>query len=138
MLSKMLCTLAVLAACVSTCASQDLTVRVVDESSQLPVKKALIRVHYGCWQPMLPVELKQTTNDLGVAVLLSLRPLEFCVFPDYAYSSIEKMQAFTSPENAESMAKFQNKPLTSLPATITFHVRRLSFSERLRNFFRYD
>jgi hypothetical protein len=89
---------------------------------------------------MRPVELKEKTDSNGIAVFrsVSISPLEFCIFPDYAYASQEQQFLFTSPEYAQEHAKYLGRVSTALPAEITFHVRKLSFGERLRNLFRYD
>ncbi len=91
---------------------------------------------------MRPIELKQKTGPDGVATFksVSLSPLEFCVFPDDVFESQEKGYAFTSPQDAQSHSKTLDleKVLTALPADITFHVRRYTFLEWLRNFSKYD
>jgi hypothetical protein len=89
---------------------------------------------------MRPKELRQKTNAVGIATFhsVSLTPLEFCVFPDYAYAAQEQPFLFTSPPDAENYKKYLGKVFTILPADVTFHVRRLSFAERIRNLFRYD
>jgi len=89
---------------------------------------------------MRPIELKQKTNAAGIAIFhsVSVSPTEFCVFPDYAYDSQEQPFMFTSPQDAQNQIKYSGKVFTTLPNEITFHVRRLSFAEHLRKFFRYD
>jgi hypothetical protein len=121
------------------CRAQDLTVHMIDETSKQPVGNALIRLHYGCWHSMKPVELKERTDSNGVAIFksVSLSPLEFCVFPDYEYASQEKAYVFTSPEDAQSHSKTLDieKVSTALPANITFHVRRYTLAEQIKTFF---
>lgn len=135
---------AVLAIALFTCclrgAVAQLTVHVVENGSNKPLSNVLVRLHYGCAHSMHPVELKEKTNAAGVATFpsVSLSSLEFCVFPDYAYESKEQQFMFTSPQDTPMYEKYINKPLTALPADITFHVRRYTFGERVRNLFRYD
>jgi hypothetical protein len=89
---------------------------------------------------MRPVELKQKTDNNGIAVFrsVSISPLEFCIFPDYPYASQEHELLFASPKYAQEHAKYLGKVFIALPAEATFHVRKLSFGERLRDLFRYD
>ena len=118
----------------------DLTVKVLDQTTGKPVSDALIRLHYDCWHSVRPTELKQRTDASGVAVFhsLSIGPREFCIFPDYAFAAMEQQFAFTSLQAAASLIGQKEHVLTSLPSEVTFHVRRLSLSERIRNLFRYD
>ena len=123
------------------CRGQDLTVHVVDQQGKRPVVNAVVRLHYGCNHSMRPIELKQKTNADGVAIFhsVSLSPLEFCVFPDLdTYASQELPYLFTSPQDARNEAKSLNKVFTTLPAEVTFHVRRRTFFERLRHLSAYD
>jgi hypothetical protein len=137
---KIIFWLALIVSCVYPSNAQDLTVHMIDRDTKQPIGNALIRLHYGCWHSMRPVELKQKTDAAGTAVFnsVTLSPLEFCVFPDYAYASQEQTVVFTSPSEGQNYSKYQGRIFTSLPTEITFHVRRLSFIERLRNLLRYD
>lgn len=129
-----------LSGCFMRIEAQDLTVRVLDQNSQKPLASVLVRLHYGCWHSMRPVEVKERTNASGIAVFHSpsLKPLEFCVFPDYAFASQEQPYVFTSPEEARGFSKYSGTVISSLPNEVTFHVRRLSLSERIRKLFSYD
>jgi hypothetical protein len=120
--------------------AQDLTVKIIDQSTQKPVGDALVRLHYGCMHSMRPIELKQRTNAAGVAVFhsVALSPHEFCVFPDYAFQPQEQPYVFTSPQDAATYSKYSGRIISTLPNQIAFHVRRLSLSERIRKLFRYD
>jgi hypothetical protein len=120
--------------------AQELTVHVINEASKQPVSNALVRLHYGCTHSMRPIELKQKTNAVGMAIFhaVTLTPYEFCVFPDYAYASQEQPLLFASPREAENYNKYAGKVFTTLPAEVSFHVRRLSVAERIRNLFRND
>jgi hypothetical protein len=120
--------------------AQSLTVHVLSESNH-PEEGVLIRLDYGCSHSMRPIVLKQKTNAAGIAIFqsLSLTPLEFCVFPDDEYATREHPYVFTSPEDAaRNYTKSINKVFTELPAEVTFHVRRRSFSERIRQLFSSD
>jgi hypothetical protein len=132
--------IALVAACGQLAPSQDLTVKLVDERNDQPVSNAIVRLHYGCWHSMRPIEQKQRTDTTGVAVFhsVSLEPLEFCLFPDYAYTSQERGFIFTSPDHRGLYSKYDGRIVTELPSSVTFHVRRLSLHERIRNIFRYD
>jgi hypothetical protein len=132
---KFLCGLLALTTVTLQTSSQDLTVKVLHQDSNAPVSNALIRLHYGCWHSMRPIELKQKTNAQGIAIFhsLSLTPHEFCVFLDRdVFASAEQTIAFSSPSEAAQYSKFSGTIKTTLPAEITFYVRRLSFGERLR------
>jgi hypothetical protein len=122
--------------------AQDLTVNVIDERSKQPVSNALVRLHYGCFHSVRPIELKQKTNSAGIAVFhsVTLSPLEFCVFPDLNTFAFQEQipYVFTSLKDAQNYTKSLNKVFTALPAKVTFHVRRYSLTERLKNFWRYD
>jgi hypothetical protein len=89
---------------------------------------------------MRPIELKQRTNAAGVAVFhsVSLSPHEFCVFPDYAFQVQEQPYLFASPQETPNYNKYGGQVLSTLPGQVTFHVRHLTLSERIRNLFRYD
>jgi hypothetical protein len=124
-----------------SCRAQDLTVHIIDQQTKQPVVDAMVRLHYGCDHSMRPIELKQKTNTAGIAIFqsVSLSPLEFCVFPDLdAYASQELPYFFSSPQDAVNQAKSLNKVFTTLPAEITFHVRRRNFFERIRHLSAYD
>jgi len=121
--------------------AQDLTVRVIDQSTNKPLTNVLIRLHYGCQHSMRPVELKRKTDSNGIAIFrsVSVSPLEFCVFPDDdAFASREQPFLFAAPKDAPNYDKYLGKVVIALPTEITFHVRKLTFGERLRNLFRYD
>jgi len=137
---KALLVLALFALSLRMVDAQDLTVRVINQSTNKPLASLLVRLHYGCQHSMRPVELKQKTDSNGIAIFRSVSfiPLEFCVFPDYAYASQEQTILFTSPKDAQIYAKYSGKFFTSLPTEIAFHVRKLSVAERVRDFFRYD
>ena len=137
---KQIFTLGLLTLAVSCCA-QDLTVHALDQQIKHPVGNAIVRLHYGCNHSMRPVELKQKTNADGIAIFrsISVSPLEFCVFPDLdAYASQELPYVFTSPQDAVSQTKSLDRVFTTLPAEVTFHVRRRSFFERIRHLAAYD
>jgi hypothetical protein len=68
----------------------------------------------------------------------SLKPLEFCVFPDDALASQELPYLFTSREEVSSFSKYSGTVFSSLPNEVLFHVRRLSLFERIRKLFGYD
>jgi hypothetical protein len=135
-----LLSLAFLLICCGSSEAQDLTVKVIDQITNKPLSNVLIRIHYGCSHSVRPVELKQKTDTNGNAIFhsVSVSPTEFCVFPDYAYSSKEPPVLFTSPSEAQQYTKSLNKVSTELPAEITFHVRRLRIAERFRNLWRWD
>jgi hypothetical protein len=99
--------------------AQDLTVSVIDEVSKQPVANALVRLHYGCFHSMRPIELKQKTNSAGIAVFhsVTLSPLEFCVYPDLEEFSFQEEipYLFTSPQDAHNYAKSLNRVFTALP-----------------------
>jgi hypothetical protein len=120
--------------------AQDLTVHIIDESNTQPIENALVRLHYGCSHSMRPIELKQKTDAAGIAIFcsVSVSPIEFCVFPDYAYDAQEQPFMFTSPSDAQNQIKYLGTVFTTLPNEVTFHVRRLTFLEHLRKFLRYD
>ena len=118
--------------------AQDLTVHIVDQDSKKPVAQALVRLHYGCSHSTRPIELKQKTDSAGTVVFrsVSLKPLEFCVFPDLdAFASQELPYLFAAPQ--EDNSKSLNNVFTVLPADVTFHVRRRSFLERIRHYGTY-
>ncbi len=140
MMKRRLLRLVLLSCCLQSLRADDLTVKVLDQTTGKPVTGALIRLHYDCWHSVRPTELKQRTDASGVAIFrsLSIGPREFCVFPDYAFAATEQQFAFTSPQIKASLIGQPSHALTSLPSEVTFHVRRLSLSERLRNLFRYD
>lgn len=124
-----------------TAHAEDLKVTTLSEDgNHHPVPNVLIRLHYGCWHSMRPIELKQKTGPDGVATFKSvtLSPLEFCVSPDDTFEPQERGYLFTSPEDAKNFLTSAEEVRTTLPAEITFHVRRYTFWEWLRNFARYD
>ena len=119
--------------------SQDLTVKVFEQSTSQPVRNALVRLHYGCMRSMRPIELKARTDAMSIAVFpsVSLTPLELCVLPDYDFDTREQTGLFASPKNGIA-EKYSGQVVDSLPNTLTFHVRRLSFFENLRKLFSYS
>jgi hypothetical protein len=138
---KLIFTLVLLSTLAVNCSAQDLTVHVIEQKTKQPVANAMVRLHYGCDHSMRPIELKQKTDAAGIAIFhsVSLSPLEFCVFPDLdAYASQELPYVFTSPQSAGNSTKSLNKIFTTLPAEVTFHVRRRSFFERIRHLSAYD
>jgi hypothetical protein len=122
------------------CQAQDLTVHVIDQHSKQPLANALVRLHYGCWHSMRQIEIKQKTNDAGIAIFhsVSLKPLEFCITPDSDAYDTRELYVFASPEDAQNYTKSLNTVFTTLPAEVTFHVRQRSFAERVRNIFRWE
>ena len=140
MRKQQLLLLVLLTCCLTRSGAQDLTVHVLDQNTKMPVADALVRLHYGCWHSVRPVELKQKTDASGIVVFhsLSIGPREFCVFPDYTFEAQVQQFAFTSPEVASTYGGHSGHVFSSLPGDVTFHVRRLSLSERIRNFLRYD
>jgi hypothetical protein len=127
--------------CIGHCPAQDLTVNILDQQTLKPVVNAVERLHYGCDHSMHPIELKQKTNAAGTTTFhsVSLQPLEFCVFPDLdTYASQELPYVFMTPTDAAHQHKSLNKVFTTLPAEVSFHVRRRSFFERLRHLSAYD
>jgi hypothetical protein len=133
--------LAFLFLCGDSSEAQDLTVKVIDQITNKPLSNVLIRLHYGCTHSVRQVELKEKTDSDGNAFFhsVSVSPTEFCVFPDYAYSSQEPPVLFTSSgEYQQHYTKSLNKVFTELPAEVIFHVKRLSIAERFRNFWRWD
>lgn len=120
----------------SCCAAQGLTVKLIDEATGRPVRNALVRLRYGCWHSMRPIELTERTDATGNAIFASasLGQYEFCVFPDYKFDSQEGQILFVPPSAPGEYSKYLGKLVTALPAVVTFHVRRLTVGERIRNF----
>jgi hypothetical protein len=127
----LLITLVIFTLHIPSCAAQDLTVHVIDMKTNQPFKNVRVGLRYtynnGKWVHYK--ENRAKTDKTGVAVFhsLTLNSYTLCVLsPDPMH--------FDSKENGYCFGSNEAKKLytgiaTTIPAEVTFHVHRYSFTE---------
>jgi hypothetical protein len=128
----------------SLCLAQDITVHVVESGTLKPIPGIDLNLRIDCMNPKRPKAFQQRTDPAGVAVFraVSLKTDPICIdLFSIAYRSLDLDAVFASPYDAErlkSADKMKNPIITSLPAEVTFHVRKRTLSEQLHFMFRGD
>jgi hypothetical protein len=115
--------------------AQDVTVHVVEEYTKHPLKDIYLNLRIDCENPHRPKALQQKTDATGTAVFQSVSIAEEPVCIDlfsieYAYAPRQLDYVFISPDKADHYQKSLNPIITTLPAEITFRVRKRSLGER--------
>jgi hypothetical protein len=137
---------ALIFAFVMNCYAQDITVHVIDDRTQKPLKGIALDLRTDCFNPKRPKASQQTTDASGTsvfhAVSLAGEPLCIDLFSvAFAYAPHNIDYVFASPERADQLKtsdKLLNPIVTTLPADVTFHVQKRSLTDRLHFLFLGD
>jgi hypothetical protein len=125
-----------------SCHAQDITVHVVDDDTQKPIKGITLNLRTDCLSPKRPKALQQKTDAFGTAVFHSVslagEPIcidTFSVIYGYAaHKSIDYV--FASREKVEQLKLGKwNSVVTALPAEVTYYLQKRSLGERLQFLF---
>jgi hypothetical protein len=133
-------TLALLLVLARSCGAQNITIHVINDDTQRPVKGVTLNLRADCLNPKRPKALQQRTDASGKAVFnsVSLAGEPICIdLFSVAYEFVPYKTTdyvFASPEKAKQL-RLQNSVLTSLPADVTYHVQKRPLGERLRFLF---
>ena len=122
------------------CRAQDITVHVIGDQTEKPIKGISLLLWKDCESPNRPKALEQKTDATGTTVFhsVSLAPEPICIYPFsvvYGLAPRTLDYVFVAPEHAKQFDNSINPTITSLPAEITFRVRRRSFGEQLQFLF---
>ena len=123
------------------CYAQDITVHVIDDRTQKPLKGISLLLWKDCESPNRPKALVQKTDATGTTVFhsVSLASEPLCIYPfSVVYGSAPAWTftyVFVAPEQAKQFDKVPNATITLLPADVTFRVQKRSFGEQLQFLF---
>jgi hypothetical protein len=124
-----------------SCTAQDITVHVIEKSSQKPVEGVYLNLRLDCQNPHRPKAQQQKTDGSGTPVF---RSVSFARAPacmdlfSVEYASLDLDYIFGLPGQIQGMnetGKLLNPVITAFPADVTYHVRKRSFAERLHFLF---
>jgi len=125
-----------------TCHGQDITIRVVDDRTQKPIKRIDVLLRTDCESSNRPKAVVQKTDSSGQTVFpaISLSKAPVCInlsSTAYRYAPHTLDLVLVAPDQA-ARYKSLNPIVTTLPAIETFNVQKRSFFERLAFIFRGD
>jgi len=125
----------------SACRAQDIKVDVVDSKTSKPVADIRVALYRDCMGSKHSKAIEQRTDQAGASVFqgLSLADGPICiVLLTATYQPLDLDAMFASPDDAKRLnpdRKLLNPIVTSLPAEVTFHVRRRTIGEQLHFLF---